>query len=41
MLKLTTPPNASEPYTADAPPVMISTFSINEAGIVFKSTTPS
>ena len=40
ILKLTTPPIASEPYTAEAPPVMISTFSIREAGIVFKSTTP-
>ena len=33
MMKLTTPATASEPYTADAPPVSTSTRSISGAGI--------
>ena len=39
-LKLTTPATASEPYTADAPPVTISTRWISEGGMTFTSTTP-
>ena len=38
--KFTTPASASEPYTAEAPPVMISTLSIKEPGMMFRSTTP-
>ena len=36
--KLTTPASASAPYTADAPPVIVSTRSMAADGIVFKST---
>ncbi len=36
--KLTTPASASAPYTADAPPVIVSTRSMAAEGIVFKST---
>jgi hypothetical protein len=32
---LTTPASASAPYTADAPPVMVSTRSMAADGIVF------
>ena len=39
--RLTTPAIASEPYTADAPPVMISTLSNSALEIVFRSTAPS
>ncbi len=38
-LKFTTPATASAPYTAEAPPVMISTPSIAEVGMVFRSIT--
>ncbi|MNN17033.1 hypothetical protein D3C81_1302010 [compost metagenome] len=41
MMKLTAPAMASEPYTADAPPVTISTFSMSASGMVARSTTPS
>ena len=37
-MKLTTPPTASAPYTADAPPVISSTRWIAAAGIMFVST---
>ena len=37
--KFTTPASASAPYTAEAPPVIVSTRSIAADGIVFKSTT--
>jgi hypothetical protein len=37
--KFTTPARASAPYTADAPPVIVSTRSIAADGIVFRSTT--
>ena len=40
VLKFTTPAMASEPYVAEAPPVMISTFSMIAAGIRLRSTTP-
>jgi len=36
-----TPAMASEPYTAEAPPVMISTFSISEVEIELRSMAPS
>ena len=36
--KLTTPASASAPYTAEAPPVIVSTRSMAADGIVFKST---
>ena len=36
-----TPAMASEPYTADAPPVTISTDSMSAGGITFRSETPS
>ena len=39
MMKLTTPATASAPYTAAAPPEMISTRSMSAAGIVLTSTT--
>jgi len=39
-LKLTTPASASEPYTAEAPPVMISTLSISCDGMMLRSGTP-
>ena len=38
--KLTTPAMASEPYTAEAPPVTTSTRSMRPAGMVPMSTTP-
>src|SRR5690606_3749678 len=38
-LKFVTPPSASAPYTAEPPPVMISTLSIAAAGIAFVSIT--
>ncbi len=38
VITLMTPATASEPYTADAPPVITSTRSINSAGIILKST---
>ncbi len=38
MMKLTTPATASGPYTAEAPPVIVSTWSIAAAGIWFTST---
>ncbi len=41
MMKLTTPAIASEPYTAEAPPVTTSTRSISAGGMLFRSTTPS
>ncbi len=37
--KLTTPAIASAPYTAEAPPVIVSTRAIAAVGIVFRSTT--
>ena len=37
MMKLTTPPIASDPYAADAPPVSTSTRSTIAAGIWFRS----
>ena len=40
-MTLITPDTASEPYIADAPPVIISTRSIRAAGIVDKSTVAS
>ena len=40
-LRLTTPLIASDPYTADAPPVMISTVSIRAGGMTLRSGTPS
>ncbi len=40
-LRLTTPLIASDPYTADAPPVMISTLSISAGGMTLRSGTPS
>jgi hypothetical protein len=40
-ITLTAPAIASEPYTADAPPVMMSTRSINAVGIIDVSTSPS
>ena len=36
-LMFTTPAMASEPYVAEEPPVRISTLSISDAGIVFRS----
>ena len=39
MRKLTTPAIASDPYTADAPPVITSMLSISAGGIVLISTT--
>ena len=39
LLKLTTPDMASEPYTADAPPVMVSTPERMNCGIRLTSTT--
>ncbi len=38
-LKLVTPASASAPYTAEAPPVMISTLSSAEDGMEFVSMT--
>ncbi len=38
-MKLTTPPTASAPYTADAPPEMTSTREMADEGIEFTSTT--
>src|SRR5690606_3466441 len=39
-MKLTTPETASAPYTAEAPPVMISTRSIRPDGRIEMSTAP-
>ena len=39
-MKLTTPAIASDPYTAEAPPVSTSMFWISEFGIVLMSTVP-
>ena len=37
MMKLTTPATASAPYTAEAPPVRMSTRSTSEVGMKFRS----
>ena len=40
-MKFVTPPTASAPYTADAPPVMVSTRSMSADGIPLMSVTIS